>query len=377
MWFRLALLDLIMLFGCVAWCHSGPLQPEDTFDLAQLLPDAVTKESSVSIEFLTDTTLVLCLHADNGRCRLYIFERDKSGLHNLSPEMNIEAESLIHRLGTDRILSTGLVYSESAVYSASLQQRQQIPYVNSYLISPSGRLSASSGTTSWTVYQLVPVVHQLRQGSGMLISVSDETLAIRRGDKIYLEALDGKDLGAFAVKPEVKCLSDAKLLNSSTLFLTDCGRFSISDFTGRRLAKVNPPSGNPHHLGISDAGTRLLFDYGTRHLSPLKHAAELGQIIATAGLGVPDEWDNGEAVRVIDTKTGSICFDWHVSLPASLHTVTGYSHSDLSPTGTFVAIANGTMLSFFRLPDKCTTPRPARAASATTNATTNTVDTAC
>jgi hypothetical protein len=356
---RSALLDVTMLLGCTVCCHPDSLAPAATFDLAKLLPDAVTSESSVSVEFLTDKTLALCLHSADGRCRVYTFEWADTGFHSLSAGMNIETgprESLIHRAGPDHFLSTGFAYSGSAVYSASLQQKQQSPHVDVSFTSASGEFAATSGTASWTVYQLVPTVQQLRQGSGALLSVSDEMLAIRRQDKIQIETHQGKELGFFAVKPETKCFSDVTLLNTSTLFLTDCGRFYIADFSGKRLANVTLPSGDLDHTGISDGGARILFDYATRHVSSFKIAGKLAQTVASAGVGAPEEWDNGEAVRVIDTKNGHTCFDWHASLSANLHEVTAYSHSDLSPSGRFVAIANGTKLSFFSLPTECAAP---------------------
>lgn len=345
-----ALLYLVTLLSCVA-CHADSQRPEATFDLAKLLPDVVTKDSVISVDFLTDKTFALCLHSQRGTCRIYIFEWRENGLRDLTQAGGVETgafEQFIHRVGTDHLLSTTFVYYGSSLYSMSLQL-QKIPHVDLRLTPTSGRVAATSGGTSWTVYRLIPTATQLRQGSGELLSVSDDMLAIRREDKIHIETLDGKDLGSFAVKPETKCFTDVKFLNAEALLLNPCsGHQSIIDFTGKKLVKISVPRGNPLNVKTNDAGTRLLFDHATRDVSILQSSAELALTIATGNAG--EELDNGEAVRVIDTKTGNICFDWQARLPEK---ATDHSHADISPSGNFVAIANGAILSFIRLPDQC------------------------
>ncbi len=346
---RSVTLVLVLLLGCAAWCRPNSPPPEETFDLAELLPGVVTQDRSVSVEFLTDKTLALCFHSTNGSCEVYVFEWTGGQLHNLSSATGPKTMpfTFMHRVGDAHILSTGVVYPSSVLYSVDLQERQQVPFVEPYLISASGKLAAASAMTSWTLYQLLPSQRQLRQGTGALLSVSEDALTVERGEKIYTETLDGKELGSFSVKPQTKCFSSARVLDRDALFVDICGQQYIADFAGKKLANIRMPEGNPLRSETNDSGSRLLFDHSTRHVSIFRNAAEVVEGLAGGG---PEEWDNGEAVRVIDTKTGGMCFDWHSRLPPAL---TDDSHSDISPSGTFVAITHGTTLSFFRLPDKC------------------------
>lgn len=193
---------------------------------------------------------------------------------------------------------------------------------------------------------MIPSQRQLRQGTGELLSISEDAVVVRRENKIYTETLDGKELGSFSVNPPTKCF-DAKVLYRGALFVNKCSHQYIGDFAGKKLANTNAPSGSPLRTETNDSGSRLLFDHATRHVSIFRSAAEVVEGLAGGG---PEEWDNGEAVRVIDAKTGKTCIDWHSDLPGAL---TYDSHSDISPSGTFVAIAHGTSLSFFRLPENC------------------------
>ena len=155
--------------------------------------------------------------------------------------------------------------------------------------------------------------------------------------------------GSFAVEPRTRCATEATILKDA-LYLGTCGHAYIVQWNGKRLLKLNSPNGSPQQTRTNESGTRLFFDYSTRHVSPLQSAAELAQTVASLGVGAPDQFSNGEAVRVVESKTGLTCFDWQTRLS---RTEAFFSHAALSPSGQLVAIARGATLSFYRLPEQC------------------------
>lgn len=61
---------------------------------------------------------------------------------------------------------------------------------------------------------------------------------------------------------------------------------------------------------MDDQGTRILFERSIRDVFFLRRAGELKLALATLGVGVGEEEPNVLAIRVIETSTGYICFDW-------------------------------------------------------------------
>jgi hypothetical protein len=96
-------------------------------------------------------------------------------------------------------------------------------------------------------------------------------------------------------------------------------------------------------------GRRMLFDFTDRKTSGLQHVLENIQTITSLGMVGPEDF-NREEVRVFDTVTGKTCFDWHRSFPMTYSQVRSAA---ISPSGEFVAIAAGGMLSIYRLPTVC------------------------
>ncbi len=346
---RSALVVLLLLLQFAAWSESRPSQPEGTFDLTKVLPDSIAPNASVSVEFVTNDLVALCWHLETGSCRMFFLEWDGGGLSNLGSSFIATNQQLLHRAGADHVFTASFVTPTSALYSVSTPVREEIPHVSFDLASGSGKLAASSGTDSWAIYQLVPSVRLVRQGHGELLSVSDDMVAIRQGDSVRVETISRSELGSFRVKPRTRCATEATLLKDA-LYLNTCGHGYIVRWNGKRLLKLNLPNGNPQQTRTNEAGTRLLFDYSTRHVSLLQSAAELGQTVVSLGVGAPDQFDNGEAVRVLEPNAGATCFDWQTQLS---RTESFFGHAALSPSGEVVAIAHGARLSFYRLPEKC------------------------
>ena len=121
------------------------------------------------------------------------------------------------------------------------------------------------------------------------------------------------------------------------------------DFSGREQLRVRPPRGWGQRPTSSDNGKRLLFHHLDRKISAVRSVGEDVLAIATLGLGVGDEQDNREQIRVVDTTNGNSCFDWKRGGDLSENA------ASISPSGEFVAIGSAGSLSVYRLPAVCET----------------------
>lgn len=345
---RSLVLAFTLILQLPAGAQSRLTEPERTFNLTELFLGSAAQGSAPSIEFLADNIVALCRHLSNGSCLISVVKWDRDGVHGLGSTL-AEHQGLIGRAGADHIFTTSLSFPTSSLYSIVSQTTQSIPFIRLDLASASGCLAGETTGTNWTLYTLVPTAGQLRQGTGTLLSVSDAKVAIRHGNIISTETLDGSAIGSFTVKPETKCFTDATLLNDA-LFLNTCGEHYIVSWSGKRLLKIHQLPGNPKRIATDESGTRLLLDYSTRHVSPVHSAAEVAVTVASLGAGAPEQFDNGEAVRVIDTKTGAVCFLWQTRLS---RTDAFFSHASITPSGQFVAVAGPSALTVYRLPEKC------------------------
>jgi len=113
---------------------------------------------------------------------------------------------------------------------------------------------------------------------------------------------------------------------------------------------LRPPNGGGWRRGWSEDGRRLIYDYYKRRVSLLRNAGEIALAVATLGVGVMDEIDNSETVRVVDTVMGSTCFEWNS--PTLPGIPIGY-HADVSPSGKYAAVITDEWLSIYALPDIC------------------------
>jgi hypothetical protein len=331
----------------IAIAQATSAQPSSKFDLTQVVLTPVLSSGSGSLAFLDENLIALCWHSSNGNNFLYLLSIDGNSIRSLSPGIPIEHQFLIHRVGDQHIVTIGFIYPISELFSVTTQTRQSAPFISNYLISASGKIAGNSSKNAWTIYQLEPAILQLRSGKdSSLLSVSDEKLAIRQGNVIRIESLSGQSIGEFNVKPASKCATELSLLNQA-VYLATCNRYSIVDWNGRELVRLHPPSSSGYANKLSEGGTRILFDWSTRHVSPLRSVTEVAEALGTLGVGAPDQHDNGEEVRVIDAVSGRVCFDWKTALSGA---PTVFAHSDLSPSGQSVAIAVGNSLELYRLP---------------------------
>ena len=330
----------------IAIAQSTSPQPSSKFDLTQVVRTPVLSSGSGSLAFLDENLIALCWDSLTGNNFLYLLRIEGDSLRSLGPGIPTEHQFLIHRVGDKHIVTAGFI-PISELFSVTTQTGQSAPFISDYLISPSGKIAGNSSQNAWTIFQLEPTILQLRSGrDSSLLSVSDEKLAIREGNVIRIESLNGQSIGKFNVKPALKCATNLTLLNQA-VYLATCNRYSIVDWNGRELLRLHPPSSSGYATKINEGGTRILFDWSTRHVSLLRSVTEVAETLGTLGAGTPDQADNGEEVRVIDAVSGRVCFDWKTALSGA---ATMFAHSDLSPSGQSVAIVVGNNLELYRVP---------------------------
>jgi dipeptidyl aminopeptidase/acylaminoacyl peptidase len=191
----------------------------------------------------------------------------------------------------------------------------------------------------------------IREGKGSFRSVSDEAVVFQDGNVMRIETLQGKPLGSFPVKPEMKCYNITYPLSAETLYYDDCKKIRVVDYDGRLKSELVPPKGWRAHQSWSGDGQRILFHNLGRKISAFRSAGEIFLAFASLGAGVGDEQDNREEVQVLDTSTGNSCFDWKRSFAEG--SVTLEQDAAISPSGEFVAIAAAGTLKIYRLPKVC------------------------
>jgi hypothetical protein len=209
--------------------------------------------------------------------------------------------------------------------------------------------ASESASGSWKLYRLTDRLEPLREGTGDLLSVSDEVVLIQDGKAMNVETIDGKRLGSFSASNEAWDYQ-AGLLGNNKLYLDDCKSVRVADFEGRTQLEMHPRKGCSLGDTKSSAdGKRMLFDFTNRKVSGLQNVLESVRTITTLGMS-GEEDVNREQVRVVDSVTGRLCFDWHRSFPLTYSQVRSAA---ISPSGEFVAIAAENTLSVYRLPAVC------------------------
>jgi hypothetical protein len=199
---------------------------------------------------------------------------------------------------------------------------------------------------AWRLYRLVPTIELVRAGMGEILSFSDEFVVYRADHKVHIETIDGTHAGMFNEPPRSTC--HVGILGRNRLFLA-CADRSIVDFNGKEVFKI-PLQGWGFRVGSSKNGERLSFDTYTRTISSTQRISEFIESLFSLGMG-PNIEANGEAVHVIDTRTGGKCFD--LQSPKHLLGLAGEYHADISPSGRFVAVLAAQKLSLYELPGSC------------------------
>jgi hypothetical protein len=325
--------------------------------LANWMP--ATQEPSLdgTIAFLSDDRVVLsvCHIRGDVHCPLLVvLQVTDAGLRPLSTSEHSRS------FGSVRTTEAGavLVYPNpwlglpTELLSADLTPKLLIP--NNLKISLSGKTIGSNGpNNTWSISLVCPsldCVEEIRNGTGQLQAVSDGQIAILDNSTVRIETIQGKQMGGFKVQSN--CATELEFADKERIYFRSCGHDQIVDLNGRQMVRLRYPGqwGADFRRWSSD-GTRLLYDQTVRTVPALQNIRETALAVATLGVGVIDEVPNGELVRVLDTITGKICFDW--TDPKHLANMGVYPHAALSPSGKFVALVTEGELRVYRLPDVC------------------------
>jgi len=343
----------VVLIGCAALGFaSDPPPPQPVATLALHVPHPGQRELAwVTVAFSSSETSIavgLCQKdcADN-KCSLFLVRWEDGTLRPLAQTLRFDSGATIHGSAEGQILTV-----ESApptiLYSPDLSTEYNLPKYLSH-VSPSGMTASESASGSWKLYRLTDRLEPLREGTGDLLSVSDEVVLIQDGKAMNVETIDGQRLGSFSASNEAWDYQ-AGLLGNNKLYLDDCKSVRVVDFEGRTQLEMHPRKGCSLGDTKSSAdGKRMLFDFTNRKVSGLQNVLESVRTITTLGMS-GEEDVNREQVRVVDSVTGRLCFDWHRSFPLTYSQIRSAA---ISPSGEFVAIAAENTLSVYRLPAVC------------------------
>jgi len=357
---RRVLTVLSIVITCVvagsASGSPGP-QPVATLDLSRLLsPRAL---SVWSIAFVSDTSIAvgICRRRPDTGCSLSLIRLEDQVLAPYASTPQFSPGMSIHPSSGGQILTTPVGMSPSVLFSADLSVAQYLPSL--HLVSRSGNTAVErSGHTAaerkkgtWKIYRVSPKMEFIREGTEEMEDISDEVVVLREDDVIRTETFDGKLLGYFSARPRAKCYGSAHLVSNDRLYLADCKGTRVVDFNGKEELQLHRPKGWGGLAWSGDA-KRMLSDNFSRQISIFRSAGEIFVAFATLGMGVSDEQNNREEVRVWDTPAGVSCFDWKRSFPEGSE---GFDrgHAAISRSGELVAIAAEGTLSVYRLPAAC------------------------
>jgi hypothetical protein len=325
--------------------------------LANWMPATQELSFDGTIAFLSDERVVLSVCHIRGDLHcplLVVLQVADSGLRPLSESDHSRS------FGSVRTTEAGgvLVYPNpwlglpTELLSADLTPKLLIP--NNPKVSLSGKTIGSNGpNNTWSISRVCPsldCVEEIRNGTGKLQAVSDGQIAILNNSTVRIETIQGKQMGGFKVRSN--CATELEFADKERIYFRSCGHDQIVDLNGRQLVRLrHPGQWGADFRRWSKDGTRLLYDQTVRTVPAQRNIGETTSAVATLGVGAIDEIPNGELVRVLDTITGKICFDWKD--PKHLANMGVYPHAALSPSGKFVALVTEGELSVYRLPDVC------------------------
>ncbi len=345
---------LVLGVSALVFSQVVPIQPLVELEIQQLLAVGEKNVTGPTLSFLSDKTLAVggCDH-ERKHCKLLILAVNDRSLHPIAETDNYVYGGSLFRSPDGGVISdrNAGTFRTASLYSSDLQQLQPLSNttLSPHLISTSGRTFGQQfGRNKWEIYKTSATPERIRDGTGELLSVSDETLAYREQNTIRIDAINGNHLSSFHVKP--KCVTSVQIIGNNRVWLNSCDGETIRDFNGKIATPMRKTEGWGVRLGQSSNGDRVLIDHYTRKVSLARRITEDAVAVGTLGLGVADEGSNGELVRVIDMNSSSVCFEWHQSNETAEE---GLYHADISPSGRSVAIITRTALAIYELPPEC------------------------
>jgi hypothetical protein len=349
-------LTLALGFSTFLSSQALPRQPVMSLDILQLLASGEKVVSGPTLSFLSDKTLAIG-GCGQGRqhCKLMILDLSDRTIHPVAETTNYVFGGSLFRSYDGGVISDRNVgaFRTASLYSPDLRQVQplSITTLSPHLISTSGKTFGQQfGRNRWGIYRTSASPERIRDGAGVLLSVSDEVVVYQEQSTVRIDGTNGSHLASFLVKSPPKCVTSAQLIGENRIWVESCDGEAIRDFKGKTVMATRKTEGWGFRLGQSSDGGRMLLDRYTRQISVTKRIKEDAVAMGSLGMGVTSEESNGELVRVIDTMSGSFCFEWRQSGGIGEE---GFYHADITPSGRSVAIVTRTELAIYDLPLEC------------------------
>lgn len=316
------------------FCVSAVAQNQATVvnkvDLSSYFPFDI-RNSIEHLAFIDDDLIAVsyCEVHGTSRCEIQTLRINGSKLDRVGVTNVLQPTWGLHRSGTTNLLATGFPGREGKLFSSDLKIISDIPDFDRSRISTSGRTFVHYvGFEKWTLYSLNPELKKIRDGEGYPEAVTDNGILVRRGKVLSLESLEGTHLASSAKGIP---LDDGNFISGNR----------VEDFDGRTLSKLDVPKGWGEFTTSSDS-SRLLYDTFERRETFWQ---KLGDIIPNDNAP-----PNIENIRVLETKTGKVCFDYQQPYDG------GGAHGgngDISPSGKKVAVLQHANLTVYELPVQC------------------------
>jgi hypothetical protein len=319
---------LTVVFAVCATAQEAQQTPLYVIDLSPFVPQGATPGVNGTVAFLTDRLLAvgMCFRA---ACNLETFRLE-----------NGKALQLGHLNGT-------------AHYHAILRSREGGVLLGGVRIGDEKGavlFDRNLGTSRWipAVAGVSVLGERIPEGPGRLLAHTANLAAYLDQGTVRVQNIDGELLGCFEVgkpSPTINFLGKDKIL------LEQGGRTEIREFNGTVLRTLQRPDrALGERIGQSEDGSRLLYDSFTRQVGQTRAVMEDAAVVPSAGMSTDGFVPNGEMVRVIDTRSGTRCFEWYGKdklLPPFV------AHADIDPSGRLVAILEQGTLTIFGIPDTC------------------------
>jgi hypothetical protein len=325
-----SILILTVVFAASLAAQEAPQRPLYVIDLAPFVPQGATPDVNGTVAFLTNRILAvgMCFKAV---CNLETFKLENGNALQLG-QMNRTAHyHAILRSGDGGVLLGGVRIGKekgSVLFDQELHTSRWIP----------------------TVAGVSVLGEKIPEGAGRLLAHTANLAAYLDQETVRIQSIDGELLGYFEVGKSSPTIT---FLGKDRILFEEHGRPEIREFNGTVLRTLKKPD---RALGErtrqSEDGSRLLYDSFTRHVGLTRAIMEDALVVPSAGMSTDGFVPNGEMVRVIDTKSGTRCFEWYGKqklLPPFI------DHADIDPSGRLVAIMAKGTLTIFSLPDTCIT----------------------
>jgi hypothetical protein len=303
-----------------------------------------------TLAFLSDDTLAVYVCANE--CRLIVATIVGAEVHPAAVRIAPSSITHLRRAGTGGILAWSDRDGQAKLYSIDLQTETDVPTV--LMVSGTGvTVAAANATKLIDVYEISEMKKpkfQMSINEDDLMSISDETLLVRHGNELTVKGFDGGVVSSFSLNRKNQCA--AEIISMDKIYLDPCGKNVVVDGRGKRLAHLQSPGGWGSRLRWSADGDRILYDRFVE--PPLRHVGKAVLALATLGAGALEEEPDRMQIRVVDTLTGGVCFDWKSQKHAAAQIAFGYEpHADISPSGRYIALINENSLKVYSLPEIC------------------------